>query len=125
MQKQIDKIYLSNEKRNKYEVKVLYEKCTALGIKLPDDFLEKYDGSKYLYNYIKKDENNKKYFNENSWADNNVFYREYMSYPNTDFFLIWMIFYLIFQRYAKLHMLQEELYFYHIYMNILNTLSFN
>lgn len=38
MQKQIDKIYMSNEDRNKLEVKRLYEKCVEAGIKLPRRF---------------------------------------------------------------------------------------
>ena len=38
-------------------------------------------------NNIIKDEYNKKFFNENSWNDSNIFYREYMSNPSTDFFV--------------------------------------
>ena len=91
MQRQIDITYLSNTERNKLEVKRLYEKAVNVGIKLPDDFVKKYDGSiygsKYFHNYIIKDESNRKYINENSWKDSNVFYREYMSNPSTDFFV--------------------------------------
>ena len=91
MQRQIDSTYLSNIERNKLEVKRLYEKALDAGIVLPNDFVEKYDGSiygsKYFHSYITMDENNKKYINENSWKDSNVFYREYMSNPSTQFFV--------------------------------------
>lgn len=91
MQELIDKTYLSNLERNKLEVKRLYEKCIKANVKLPDDFVEKYDGSifgsKYLHKYITQDEENKRLISDSSWADSNVFYREYMSNPNTQFFV--------------------------------------
>ena len=91
LQKLIDETYLSIDERNKLEVERLYKKAIDANINLPQDFVEKYDGSiyasKYFHNYIIKDENNKKYINENSWNDSNVFYREYMSNPSTQFFV--------------------------------------
>ena len=91
MQELIDKTYLSVDERNKIEVQRIYEKAINAGINLPDDFVEKYDGtiycSKYFHNTIVKNEENKKYVNENSWNDSNVFYREYMSNPKTPFYV--------------------------------------
>ena len=91
LQKLIDETYLSVDERNKIEVERIYEKAIKVGISLPDDFVEKYDGtiycSKYFHNILTKDENNKKYINENSWNDSNIFYREYMSNPATTFFV--------------------------------------
>lgn len=91
MTEEISKNYPSNIERNKIELKRLYEKCIKANIKLPDDFVQKYDGSiyasKYLYQFITKNEDNKKFFNENSWKDSNVFYREYMSNPKTLFYV--------------------------------------
>ena len=91
MQRQIDETYLSNSERNKVEVRILYSKAIDTGISLPDDFIEKYNGSiygsKYFHSYIVKDESNRKFINEASWKDSNVFYREYMSNPNTQFFV--------------------------------------
>ena len=92
MQKLIDETYLSIDARNKLEVERIYEKAINAGIILPDDFIEKYDGSiycsKYFHNIIVKDEKNKKFINENSWKDSNIFYREYMSNPSTQFFVV-------------------------------------
>lgn len=91
MQELIDEVYLSNEERNKFEVKRLYEICMENDIKLPDNFVENYDGtfygSKYLHTYITQNEENKKYISEASWNDSNIFYREYMSNPDTLFFV--------------------------------------
>ena len=91
MQEVIKNTYLSNDERNKEEVKKLYEKAVKAGVILPKDFVEKYDGSCYASKYFREviiqDENNKKFINEASWNDNNVFYREYMSNPNTKFFI--------------------------------------
>ena len=91
MQELIDKTYLSVDERNKLEVKRIYEKAINAGIKLPDNFVDNYDGSiycsKYFHNTLVKDETNKRYINENSWNDSNVFYREYMSNPKTLFYV--------------------------------------
>ena len=91
MQKLIDETYLSVDERNKIEVERIYEKAINAGISLPNDFVDNYDGtiycSKYFHSIIIKDENNKKYINENSWNDSNIFYREYMSNPSTQFFV--------------------------------------
>lgn len=91
LQKYIDETYMSNEERCKLEVERLYNKCISEGILLPEDFVEKYDGSmyasKYLHSLITKDENNKKLIDEDSWKDSNIFYRRYMSVPTSKFFV--------------------------------------
>lgn len=91
LQKYIDETYMSNEERCKLEVERLYNKCISEGILLPEDFVEKYDGSmyasKYLHSLIAKDENNKKLIDEDSWKDSNIFYRRYMSVPTSKFFV--------------------------------------
>ena len=44
---------------------------------LPDNFVENYDGkifgSKYLYQYIKENPDNHKFFSEASWNNSNIF----------------------------------------------------
>ena len=91
LQELIEKTYLSVDERNKIEVERIYEKAKEAGLILPDDFVEKYDGtvycSKYFHKTITQDENNKQYINENSWNDSNIFYREYMSNPKTKFYV--------------------------------------
>ena len=91
LQKYIEETYMSNEKRCKLEVERLYNKCISEGILLPEDFVEKYDGSmyasKYLHSLITTDENNKKLIDEDSWKDSNIFYRRYMSVPTSKFFV--------------------------------------
>lgn len=91
LQKYIDETYMSNEERCKLEVERLYNKCISEGILLPEDFVEKYDGSmyasKYLHSLITKDENNKNLIDEDSWKDSNIFYRRYMSVPTSKFFV--------------------------------------
>lgn len=91
LQDLINKTYISNEERCKLEVERLYKKCLSENIILPTDFIEKYDGtiyaSKYLHNIITKDEKNRFLIEEESWNDSNVFYRKYMSDPNSKFFV--------------------------------------
>lgn len=91
MQDLIDETYLNTIDRNILELKRLYEKCLLANIKLPNNFIENYDGkiyaSKYLHQYIIKDIDNKKIINEQAFNDSNVFYREYMSNPKTLFYV--------------------------------------
>lgn len=91
MQKLIDDTYLNTEDRNILELRRLHEKCIKANIKIPEDFVEKYDGktyaSKYLHEYIIQNKENKKIINENAFNDSNIFYREYMSNPKTLFYV--------------------------------------
>lgn len=90
-QKLIEETYVSNTERDKLEVKRLYEKCMLEKIYLPEDFVEKYDGSmyasKYLHSLIIKNEKNKALISEESWNNSNIFYREYMSNPKSKFYV--------------------------------------
>lgn len=83
--------YLKTEDRDKLEVKRLYEKCKAEGIKLPDNFVENYKpgiyASKYLQQELKKNEENKTIIDEESLEDSDIFYRKYMSNPSTKFYI--------------------------------------
>lgn len=91
MQKLIDENYVSNDERCRVEVKRLKDRCHEQGIILPDNFVENYDGSmwpsKYLNKYIIQNEENKKYIDDDAWENSNIFYRKYMSNPNTIFFV--------------------------------------
>lgn len=87
----ISDTYLNNNERDKLEVQRLYEKCTNENIELPDDFVDKYDGStyasKYLHSYITENSKNRSLISEQSWNNSNIFYREYMSNPESKFFV--------------------------------------
>lgn len=91
MQELIDKNYITNEQRCMLEVKRLQERCIEENIILPLDFIEKYDNSmwpsKYLHKFITQNNENKKYIDEDAWRDSNIFYRKYMSNPNTMFYI--------------------------------------
>ena len=87
----ISKLYISNKERNIIEVKKIYEICLKNNIDVGNNFIENYDpnmyASKYLHQIITKNESNKKYIDEESWKNSNVFYRKYMSNPDTLFFV--------------------------------------
>ena len=91
MQKLIDENYITNEERSILEVRRLEECCMKADIILPIDFVEKYDHSmwpsKYLHKFITKNSKNQKYIEKDAWEDSNVFYRKYMSNPNTMFYI--------------------------------------
>ena len=78
LQKYIDETYMSNEERCKLEVERLYSKCISEGILLPEDFVEKYDGSmyasKYLHSLITKDENNYRHISVGKKLKNQIFW---------------------------------------------------
>ena len=91
MQELIEKTYVSQEERCKIEAKRLYEKCIAAGVNLPDDFIDNYDGSvfvsEYLHKFIEEDEHNRSLFDEDAVKTTGVFYRKYMSNPSSKFFV--------------------------------------
>lgn len=86
-----EKLYLKTEDRNKLEFHRLLEKCITIGIKLKNNIEETYNGkiyaSKYLHTAITENEENKKFIDNESWENSNVFYRKYMSNPNTKLFV--------------------------------------
>lgn len=91
MQEKIKKLYLSNEERNLLEINRLFDKAISSGININKNSLESYNpeiyASKFFYEIIKKDINNKKFIDDESWKNNNMFYRKYMSNPKTLFYI--------------------------------------
>lgn len=61
------------------------------GFSLPANFIETYNSniypSKYLHSFIIKDVKNKTLLDADAWENSNIFYRKYMSNPNTMFFV--------------------------------------
>lgn len=80
-------LYLSAEERNKVECSRLFKKCLDAGIHIDKDEFLNFDcscfASKFIHTLIIKDEYNKKFIDEESWNNSSVFYRKYMSNPNT------------------------------------------
>lgn len=91
MNTNLHKLYISNKERNVIEVKRLYEICLKNNIELGDNFIENYNpetyASKYLHQIITKNDKNKRLIDEESWNNSNVFYRKFMSNPETLFFV--------------------------------------
>lgn len=87
----VSKYYLSTEDRDLLEVKRLFEKCKKEGIILPEDFVGKYEAgmyaSKYLHTTLKQNLNNKSLIDDDAWENSNIFYRKYMSNPETKFYI--------------------------------------
>ena len=83
--------YLSAEERNKIEFSRLVQKCKNIGIKISDSDILKYDcksfPSKYIHKIITKDINNKKFINEDVFENNSLFYRKYMSDPDSPIYV--------------------------------------
>lgn len=80
-------LYLSAEERNKVECSRLYKKCLDSGIHINESDVLNFDcscfASKFIHTLITKDEYNKKFIDEEAWNNSSVFYRKYMSNPNT------------------------------------------
>lgn len=91
MNKLVKEIYLSSEQRNKIEFERLMNKCKKYGIILDDDILEKFNPEEFasvaIHNSITSYEQNKNRLNERSWNSSRDFYRDYMSNPNTPFYV--------------------------------------
>lgn len=91
--KKIKKMYISQEEKNQIEFERLYKKCIEVGVKFENDIIKKYDKNKYIYasTYLHKkivSNNDNKIFikDEESWKNDLVFYRKYMSDPSGPFF---------------------------------------
>ena len=88
---ELKKAYITNKERNILEVKRLAQKCQEHGIEIGENFVENYNpdmyASKYLHGKITSNPNNKGLIDEDSWANSNVFYRKYMSNPETMFYV--------------------------------------
>lgn len=91
IQNNLSELYISNKERNIIELKRIYQICLDNNIDVGENFVENYDpevyASKYLHNILTQNETNKKIIDEESWNNSNVFYRKYMSNPDTLFFV--------------------------------------
>ena len=91
LKEELKNAYITNTERNILEVKRLAQKCIEHGIDIGDNFIENYNpeiyASKYLHAKITSNPNNKGLIDEESWENSNVFYRKYMSNPETMFYV--------------------------------------
>lgn len=91
LKQKLSNIYISAEERNKIEFSRLVDKCRNIGIKISDSDFSKYNGksfaSKYIHEIITKDLNNRKFIDDESFSNSNIFYRKYMSNPNSPFYV--------------------------------------
>lgn len=85
------KEYPTAKERNLIEMKRIYKKCLEKNIDLGESVLEKYDDnmytSKYLHSLLIKNGDNKKLIDEDAWNNSNIFYRKYMSNPDSLFYV--------------------------------------
>lgn len=91
MNSNLKKLYISNQERNKIEVERIYQICLDNNIEVGENFIENYNpemyASKYLHQIITQNDKNKSLIDEESWNNSNIFYRKFMSNPNTLFFV--------------------------------------
>lgn len=91
MNENLPKLYITNQERNVIELKRIYQICVDNNIDVGEKFVENYNpelyASKYLHNIITKNETNKRLIDEESWNNSNIFYRKYMSNPDTLFYV--------------------------------------
>lgn len=91
MNKLTKSTYISTTERNLIEVQRLYEKCIDYNIVLDRDCLNRFDvnnfASVFFHKEITKHEQNKKLIDEEAWGDSKIFYRKYMSDPQTPLYI--------------------------------------
>lgn len=91
MNANLNRLYISNKERNKIEVERIYQICLDNNIEVGENFIQNYNpemyASKYLHQIITQNEKNKFLIDEESWNNSNVFYRKFMSNPDTLFFV--------------------------------------
>ena len=91
LKEKLPNLYISAKERNKIEFSRLVDKCNQIGINISDSDISKYDGnsfaSKYIHQIINRDINNKKFIDEDAFENSNIFYRKYMSDPNSPFYV--------------------------------------
>ena len=84
-------LYLTPKERNKIEFDRLCKKCFQSNIILDEKELSNYDynefASKFIHSLITKNDLNKKYIDSESWTNSSIFYRKYMSNPNTPLYV--------------------------------------
>lgn len=83
--------YTSSKERNKIECNRLYQKCLDTGIRISEKDVATYDcscfASQFIHTLIKKEEYNKQFIDEDAWDNSGIFYRKYMSNPNTSLYI--------------------------------------
>lgn len=91
LKEKLPSFYISAKERNKIEFSRLVDKCNQIGIIISDFDISKYDGnsfaSKYIHQIINRNINNKKFIDEDAFENSNIFYRKYMSDPNSPFYV--------------------------------------
>lgn len=91
LKEKLPSFYISAKERNKIEFSRLVDKCNQIGIIISDSDISKYDGnsfaSKYIHQIISRNINNKKFIDEDAFENSNIFYRKYMSDPNSPFYV--------------------------------------
>ena len=84
-------LYISASEKNLIEFKRLYEKCLNYNIKLDKNCLDNYDSntfaSIFFHKEIIKHLENKNLISEEAWNSSKIFYRQYMSNPNTPLYV--------------------------------------
>ena len=85
------KHYPKANERNKIEMERIYKICQEKNIDVGENVLENYDSnmytSKYLHSLLIKNEKNKELIDEEAWGNSNIFYRKYMSNPQSLFYV--------------------------------------
>ena len=88
---ELQQAYITNKERNILEVKRLAQICERENIDIGDNFVENYNpdmyASKYLHGKITQNDANRGMIDDDSWENSNVFYRKYMSNPQTMFYV--------------------------------------
>lgn len=91
LKEKLPSFYISAKERNKIEFSRLVDKCNQIGIIISDSDISKYDensfASKYIHQIISRNINNKKFIDEDAFENSNIFYRKYMSDPNSPFYV--------------------------------------
>ena len=85
------KVYIPPKERNLIEFKRLYDKCIKYGIVLDKDCANSYDpntfASGFFHKEIIKHEENKNLLSLEAWDSSKIFYRQFMSDPNTPLYV--------------------------------------
>lgn len=83
--------YPTAEERNKIELSRIYKKCIEFNIEVPNTILDDYDPtmytSKYLHSILTKNDSNRRIIDNEAWENSNIFYRKYMSNPESIFYV--------------------------------------
>lgn len=91
LKEKLPSIYISATERNIIEFNRLVEKCKNSGIQISESDIKNYDcksfASKYIHKIITSNTNNKNLIDDDAWKNSNIFYRKYISNPDTPFYV--------------------------------------